>query len=615
MATDIRVIVPTALPAPSVPAIPIVVTPDVASLSINEGTPTLIGEGGVYDGWFTDGVRIIDGATYGEDIGLDPWDGPEATPTPYATVLVSPNYAGTDLSEFRMWNTDGSGGGDTGALVEARNTRGNSPRGFRLRVGNGKNGDASSGGEGGNADRLITRFVDDNDDWLKVQTFWMRAYIRFESGFTWEDGTSGSPGDPSYIKIFDFFEDSGVGNSSFRMINGIVSNKIGTTISHYIPLDKDVRSSTSWNDVFGSGTAVGDGKFHMWEFYFSMNSTLSSNDGELRIWVDGNLEIEVLNANFTEGTPDPSGVLGGMTRMDMIVNQGRPFNFPNRGAIDIADMQFSRVIPPYTDINGNPWIGPLNGFLGGDDGSMNYIEIFREPYQDTNWGSRGWYDFPELPEFDLPLVSDPAFEGSTLAAEYAWAAGDQYPNGTNQAMRLSITATNTLYVSYWVKYENGYQGSQTTFHPHEFQILTTASGAYRGFNQAAQNEVAILIEQGDGPGGIGGELYPRMIYARQAVPNGQYYRASSQISTGVWHKVEAFVKLNTMTGSVGNADGIFRYWLDGVQLLNHTDVVILDGAVLQGALMNQFAIPPYIGVTSPINQTYKLDHLVLGTET
>jgi len=233
--------------------------------------------------------------------------------------------------------------------------------------------------------------------------------------------------------------------------------------------------------------------------------------------------------------------------------------------------------------------------------SMPVDVIFNEPAEDQSWESRGWYDYAEGGN-TLPLVADGAIPSSSNSIQYAWALNAQKPTGTG-TIRLALTPTDNIYVSYYVKYSSGYVGSQQAFHPHEFQMLTNKSSAYSGFNNS---ELSLLIEQSG--------LIPRLAFANPANVYGVYYDGTAPITTNVWHRVEAFFKLNTFSGSVGNNDGIVRYWLDGVLQVEATDVMMRDGSANTDMLINQFAIPPYIGSGSPVAQTMWIDELTIGTE-
>lgn len=51
------------------------------------------------------------------------------------------------------------------------------------------------------------------------------------------------------------------------------------------------------------------------------------------------------------------------------------------------------------------------------------------------------------------------------------------------------------WVSYWVKYSPGYTGSNRSYHPHEFQLLTAENGDYVG---PAFTHLTGHIEQNEG---------------------------------------------------------------------------------------------------------------------
>ena len=40
-----------------------------------------------------------------------------------------------------------------------------------------------------------------------------------------------------------------------------------------------------------------------------------------------------------------------------------------------------------------------------------------------------------------------------------------------------------------------------------------------------------------------------------------------------WHKVEVFLKLNSVVNGQGITDGIVRYWFDGQQVIDQTNVM------------------------------------------
>ena len=79
-----------------------------------------------------------------------------------------------------------------------------------------------------------------------------------------------------------------------------------------------------------------------------------------------------------------------------------------------------------------------------------------------------------------------------------------------------------------------------------------------------------------------------------------------------WNKVGAYFQLNSINNGVGVADGIIRYWLNDVLMMEHTGVLFRTG---QHPTMrfNQVLLKPYIGDGSPVGQTIWYDDLTLAT--
>jgi hypothetical protein len=80
---------------------------------------------------------------------------------------------------------------------------------------------------------------------------------------------------------------------------------------------------------------------------------------------------------------------------------------------------------------------------------------------------------------------------------------------------------------------------------------------------------------------------------------------------GSWHLVEAFFRLNTISGGKGLKDGVIRYWYDGNLIIDLTNVVLRTGA--QPTMkFNQMLFLPFIGDGSPVDQTFWIDDLTLA---
>ncbi len=268
--------------------------------------------------------------------------------------------------------------------------------------------------------------------------------------------------------------------------------------------------------------------------------------------------------------------------------------------------------------------------------------LFSEPFEDSNFTSRGWYD-----NTDLQLTTAEHVPGSTKSLQFHFNNGDTTPT-SGGAIRKKFAETDQVYISYYVKYSANWEGSNRSYHPHEFYLLTNLDGDYSGLASThlttyiEQNEGVPLLaiqdslnidqsnvhvdltnstEQravagcnGDSDGYGNGDCYRSGNYWR----NGKQWRAVEsyfQDSPGPyykndWHLIEVFIKLNSVTSTTTNADGIMQYWYDGQLLINYSNVVFRTSQH-PNMKFNQFVIAPYIGDGSPVAQTFWIDNLTM----
>jgi uncharacterized protein YjdB len=274
--------------------------------------------------------------------------------------------------------------------------------------------------------------------------------------------------------------------------------------------------------------------------------------------------------------------------------------------------------------------------------------LFSEDFETSNIGSRGWYD-----NTSVSLSTAEHIAGSTASAQYHWTNGATTPqNGA--AQRHKFTASNSVYVSYYVKYSANYVGSGQDYHPHEFYILSTLDGDFDGLSA---NYMTIYIEQNYLNGGrpvIAMQDNKNINYSQGSLPNNlvsvtenrstggcngmaesnmysecfgsgtSFYNLKHQMGpvtfqptagTGYknsWNFVEAYVQLNTVTNGKGNADGVMQYWFNGQLIIDRHDILYRTAqrASLQ---LNQFIIAPYIGDGSPADQYMWVDNLRVAT--
>jgi len=69
--------------------------------------------------------------------------------------------------------------------------------------------------------------------------------------------------------------------------------------------------------------------------------------------------------------------------------------------------------------------------------------------------------------------------------------------------------------------------------------------------------------------------------------------------------------MNSIVDGNGVPDGQVKYWYDGELIIDHEDVMLRTGEH-PGMRYNQFLMAPYIGVGSPVDQTFWVDNLTVA---
>lgn len=284
--------------------------------------------------------------------------------------------------------------------------------------------------------------------------------------------------------------------------------------------------------------------------------------------------------------------------------------------------------------------------------------LFEEPFENTSFSSRGWYDGTG----GVIDTAERAPGSSTGSLRCTFNQGTAGCAGGNPGRHL-FTATDTLYVSYWVKYSANYVGSGRSYHPHEFYILTNADGAFTGpaFNKLTvyiqqvfgtnggvpqleiqdgamidqtkinQNLIGVTENRAvagcNGIGNTGGVTVQGVFGGSDCyigngttrwnaymwnAPQAYFTHAQGPFYKNNWHHIEAYFKLNTISAGIGQKNGIVQYWIDGTLVINRNDVIMRTGAN-PNMKFNQFLVGPYIGDGSPVTQSFWIDNLKLAT--
>jgi hypothetical protein len=269
--------------------------------------------------------------------------------------------------------------------------------------------------------------------------------------------------------------------------------------------------------------------------------------------------------------------------------------------------------------------------------------LFREGFEDSAFASRGWYDGS-----GAALATAEKYVGAH-AFECRFQTG-----GTKCASpaRHLFAASDSVYLSFYIKYSSNWVGSGRAYHPHMINLVTSVDGAYIGPAYThlttyveAVNGVPVLAIQdgmnidetrigqdltsvteqrsvagcnGDSDGHGAGDCYRSgsvHFNGKAWRPSRSYFDNTPGGATykGDWHLVEAFYRLNSLAGGKSVRDGVIRYWYDGSLIIDHSNVVMRTGAH-PTMKFNQFLLLPFIGDGSPIDQAFWIDDLVVATD-
>ena len=273
--------------------------------------------------------------------------------------------------------------------------------------------------------------------------------------------------------------------------------------------------------------------------------------------------------------------------------------------------------------------------------------LFSEPVDDGNFSARGWYDGGFT--FD-PTESN----GGAGSIRATFNAGATSP--TSGGMRILFAETDRVHLTYYVKYSSNYIGSQATFHPHEWMFITDEDIA---FVAPADTRLSVAVEtlyQNVGSGimarfgatdnanidqaNIGSDLTgvteirsangcngfletshnaascfdrgDQFVHDRQWDHVGQI--SISDANKTAWNKISVQIQLNTISGGTADLNGILRYWVNDVLVIEHIGVVLRTGQY-PNMKFNQLILKPFMNPAggSPVTQTIWYDDIEIRT--
>ena len=274
--------------------------------------------------------------------------------------------------------------------------------------------------------------------------------------------------------------------------------------------------------------------------------------------------------------------------------------------------------------------------------------LFQESFEDNSFAARGWYD-----NTAMAITNTQHVAGSANALEVHFLPGATQPTWGGSARHL-FPASPTLYISYWVKYSDNWVGSAHTYHPHEFLVLSDLDGDFDGPSNnwmttyveqnyqnggiprvQLQDNKAINSSLGTPPFSLVGTTENRSVDGCNGVVEANvvttcfnmppWYNdkefSAGQVAfqptagagyKGNWNHVEAYFQINSITGGIGQADGVVQYWFNGTLMIDRHDVLFRTGA-RPSINFHQFIIAPWIGDGSPADQYMWVDNLTVAT--
>lgn len=271
--------------------------------------------------------------------------------------------------------------------------------------------------------------------------------------------------------------------------------------------------------------------------------------------------------------------------------------------------------------------------------------ILSESFEDNSYASRGWYD-----NTNHGTIVAGGYSGNCL--QWAWTAGNSTPTNGASARHL-IDTNGEIFVQFYVKFDTDWRGSQESYHPHLFTIPSNYDAEYcplaANYLQtyiefssdigspyevrpafAFQDLYRVNTGLGTPPVDIESTTENRStFYCNQTVTptplfnecysagSGYYYSAALwkdtnyEITKNVWHKIEVYIKMNTISGSIGQNDGIFKEWVDGNLVIDYSNLLLRTNQY-PDMTWAQFVLSPYISIPpsgSPYTQTMWVDEL------
>lgn len=296
------------------------------------------------------------------------------------------------------------------------------------------------------------------------------------------------------------------------------------------------------------------------------------------------------------------------------------------------------------NVNGTTREGP------GEGASYRGEILFEEHFKDTNFASRGWYDVRS----GAVIRTDNPAPGTNQVLQCRYAKDGQRCAG-GYPIRIEIPETESVYLSYWVRYSDNWVGSGRGYHPHEFHFTTNKDHEFVG---PANSHLTMYIEQinltpviamqdsknvdddcilrNNGEFiGCDGDFdtyeftearsvaacngHHGLLQHRDCYWTGSYWYSSRRwhdetekvIIPGNWHFVEAYLSMNDIVDGKGVANGSIRYFLNGEPRIS-SDEILFRTADNSDMAFKYLIFAPWIGDGSPVDQDMRVGQITVA---
>lgn len=283
-----------------------------------------------------------------------------------------------------------------------------------------------------------------------------------------------------------------------------------------------------------------------------------------------------------------------------------------------------------------------HGFTGVASASLvSGSVLLSENFESSSFAANGWYDGTNF------VRSSSQYHLGAYSAQFLFNSGATTPT-SGGSIRHLFTPTDTIYLSYWRKYDSNWKEQQGNLH-HEIYLLTNKDGAYTNlafthltaysetwgtFNTTANVKPEIYFQDGanivqskintdltkatetrsaNGCNGVV-ETDPTVSTTCYNSGSGTYWNGKwinnvkASVPMGKWHHVEMYVQLNSISSNKANADGTAIMWIDGVKQIENYNL-LLRTAQNPDMQFNQLVVGPFMGNGSPQTQSLYLDNL------